>query len=106
MTRGPVLGLGSRGLEPKETRELEDDAAALEVRVTGGQGVAPVAIDDEEVASRSVLPAETNVRRKAVRFGVVLNERAYEASWRHGVGRTKSNEIRREGPFGEIDPVQ
>jgi hypothetical protein len=63
------------GLELKQPRDLRYEAAVLQIRNSPGKRCPPIAVDEEQFAAGSVLPAKTGVRRNGLGAGLILHQR-------------------------------
>ena len=74
--------------EPKQPGELHDEGAVVEHREAATQpGITLIVVDDEELASRLILPPQPEIRAERVPAGVVLQQTAEEHPRCEGVGK-------------------
>src|SRR5262245_12671029 len=76
-----LLGLS----EPKQAVDLYDECAILKLGIAGRYRIPLVVVDDEQLAARTVFPAQADIRRHGAGAGVVLQQCADEHGRRHGV---------------------
>ena len=88
-------------LEIEKIRQLDDkctlDRTALRV--------APVVVNEVEVAQRMVNEIETDIRTDLVCIGVVLNECVEKQAWSKSVKDAGTDERRCERAIWQMDPI-
>src|SRR5688572_11548844 len=92
-------------LKPEQTIDLDDECAVREVGEPGGERVAPVAVDHEQLAARLVLPAESRVGAQRPGGRVVLNERADEQTGVQAEGMTRGYDGAGKHAARQADPI-
>jgi hypothetical protein len=97
----PLLLLTPRGLEIEKIRQFDDKRALDRTALR----VAPVVVNEVQVAQRMVNEIETDIRTDLVCIGVVLKKCIEKQAWRKSVEEPGTNQHRGERAIRQMDAV-
>src|SRR4030095_1906521 len=100
-----IYSCARAGLETEEPGRLDDERAVHQLRIAPEVRVSAVAIHDEELAGRAIIPSQPCVRAEGAAARGVLSQGAHKHPRRKIVRRSLGDDRRGELSIWKIDPV-